>query len=761
MHMKATSAWGHGWQRMVILLLRGQALLLAGLLIAGWGARAEEPEKSAVAEDSSASEEKKSEAEQEKPDATEQMEETQAEEPEAKEPEAEEEKKLSPEEIFEGGTETYTSWLELSGGGFFIDGSKRQFQQRHRTEQKAFGGIEDFHYQGDLGKGFALTLDGRSIFDNEDYKLSLDLAKENLGFLRFKYESFRTWYNGDGGWYSPGDVWYQLRESSDALALDRGEFSAEMGLTLKNLPALTFKYTHRYRDGEKSSTIWGPSHPTGTSLTRGLSPSFYDIDEESHIFELDAKHQIKATALGLGLRYETTDVDNARKMTFWPQPDPSPQRRVTDREDVSYDLFNVHTFSETWIKKNLFFSTGFSFSDLDNDFTGSRIYGDEFDVVFVPNPANSTGYTNLVGNSRKQEYVANLNLMAIPLAHFTIVPSVRIQREDWDAESRGFQTGVNPSGGFAGNTDGDRLDVRERLDLRYTGVTNWVFFARGEWTQGEGNAEERGGIGPTAPIARETEDTRFFQKYSAGAKWYATRSFSIDAGGYYKLNAYDYDHSLDSTPNAGANRYPAYLVMQDFETYDGNVRITLRPLKNLTLVSRYEYQLSTINTKPDSASGLGQVESSEMTSHIIAQNVSWTPWSRLYLQAGFNYVLSETETPASGFIPEDLAAAPILEAQNNYWTLNFSSGLVLDDKTDLNVGYSYYRADNFKDNASVGVPYGAGAEEHGVTATLTRRLTQNLRLTLKYGYFDYQDETSGGHNNYQAHYVSSSLQYRF
>lgn len=746
---------------MVILLLRGQALLLAGLLIAGWDVRAEEPEKSAVAEDSSASEEKKSEAEQEKPDATEQMEETQAEEPEAKEPEAEEEKKLSPEEIFEGGTETYTSWLELSGGGFFIDGSKRQFQQRHRTEQKAFGGIEDFHYQGDLGKGFALTLDGRSIFDNEDYKLSLDLAKENLGFLRFKYESFRTWYNGDGGWYSPGDVWYQLRESSDALALDRGEFSAEMGLTLKNLPTLTFKYTHRYRDGEKSSTIWGSSHPTGTSLTRGLSPSFYDIDEESHIFELDAKHQIKATALGLGLRYETTDVDNARKMTFWPQPDPTPQRRVTDREDASYDLFNVHTFSETWIKKNLFFSTGFSFSDLDNDFTGSRIYGDEFDVVFVPNPANSTGYTNLVGNSRKQEYVANLNLMAIPLAHFTIVPSVRIQREDWDAESRGFQTGVNPSGGFAGNTDGDRLDVRERLDLRYTGVTNWVFFARGEWTQGEGNAEERGGIGPTAPIARETEDTRFFQKYSAGAKWYATRSFSIDAGGYYKLNAYDYDHSLDSTPNAGANRYPAYLVMQDFETYDGNVRVTLRPLKNLTLVSRYEYQLSTINTKPDSASGLGQVESSEMTSHIIAQNVSWTPWSRLYLQAGFNYVLSETETPASGFIPEDLAAAPILEAQNNYWTLNFSSGLVLDDKTDLNVGYSYYRADNFKDNASVGVPYGAGAEEHGVTATLTRRLTQNLRLTLKYGYFDYQDETSGGHNNYQAHYVSSSLQYRF
>jgi hypothetical protein len=259
----------------------------------------------------------------------------------------------------------------------------------------------------------------------------------------------------------------------------------------------------------------------------------------------------------------------------------------------------------------------------------------------------------------------------------------------------------------------------------------------------------------TAPIARETDDRRFFQKYSAGVKWYASRRFSVDVGGYYKLNNYEYDHRLDNTPNTGGNRYPAYLTMQDFETYDGNVRLTLRPLQKLTLVSRYEYQLSTIRTQPDSVSGLREVESSEMTSHIFGQNVSWSPWSRLYLQAGFNYVVSETRTPASK------VTQAILDAQNNYWTLNLSSGLVLDDQTDLNVGYSYYRADNYRDNSDVGVPYGAGAEEHGVSATLTRRLTPNLRVSLRYGFFHYKDETSGGNNDYQAHLVASSLQYRF
>ena len=43
--------------------------------------------------------------------------------------------------------------------------------------------------------------------------------------------------------------------------------------------------------------------------------------------------------------------------------------------------------------------------------------------------------------------------------------------------------------------------------------------------------------------------------------------------------------------------------MQNFETYDGNTRLTLRPLQNVTLVTRYEYQWSTIHTTPDPISG--------------------------------------------------------------------------------------------------------------------------------------------------------------
>lgn len=665
--------------------------------------------------------------------------------------------------IFEGPEDAGKNWVEFGAGGFFTSGNQSQAEQNHRHADGVFGGISDLHYEKEIAKATTFSLDGRGIVDEHDYSFGLKLKKEETYYFKLGFENFRTWSNGDGGYYPATGRYYPL--AGDALALDRGMFTLEGGLTLKNWPGLRFKYSHLYRDGEKGSTLWGQSHPVPNTVA-GVVPTIQSIDESRHIFEVDLTHRIKTVDFGVGAVYEFGDLKNQRAISQFPGELPvlgvAQDRKITNREGTDYDLFNAHAFAETWLKKNLFFSAGYLFSDLQNDTAGSRVWGDDFSFVFVPDPGNGQGYTNLLSNARKQDQVANVNLMAKLGNHWTLTPSLRVQRQDWDANSFADSTyGVTSFGSTFSAADADAIDVRERLDLRYTGLTNFVFSAQGEWTEGQGNTTENGGIfnaatTPGTPIQRETEETRWFQKYGLNAKWYATRRISVDVGGYYKLHSYDYDHLVDSTlNNSVANRYPAYLTMQDFTTQDGNVRVTWRPRGNLTLVGRYEYQLSTVDTTPDPVSGLSQAESSRMTSHIVALNASWAPVARLYLQGGVNYVDSGLKTPAADY------TAAVLEAQNNYWAFNLNAGFVLDDKTDLNLGYTYYLADNYTDNTPVGVPYGSGAEEHGVSAMLVRRITKNVRASLRYSYYHYTDDSAGGWRDYDAHGVYTGLQYRF
>jgi len=184
-------------------------------------------------------------------------------------------------------------------------------------------------------------------------------------------------------------------------------------------------------------------------------------------------------------------------------------------------------------------SSGYSYSDLDNTFSGSRVYGSDFDVGYVPAPQNGLGYFGLNGGSRLDEYVVDLTLMYKPMPTLSITLSLRFKQENTDANASGFETlGANAPTPFDGSSDGSLLEVRERLDLVYTRITNCVFYARGEWTEGSGQLTENGGLGAvngigTPPIARQTDDTRWFQKYSAGVRWYPTRRVVLDVGGYY------------------------------------------------------------------------------------------------------------------------------------------------------------------------------------------------------------------------------------
>jgi len=211
------------------------------------------------------------------------------------------------------------------------------------------------------------------------------------------------------------------------------------------------------------------------------------------------------------------------------------------------------------------------------------------------------------------------------------------------------------------------------------------------------------------------------------------------------------------------------LVNQDWNVDDFNIRMTFRPklpasMGTLALVTRYDFVHTSIESQWEifpQEDLLAELQSGETRKHVISESLTWNPLPRFFLQANFSYVLNQTDTPANDINLEPQTSPTVVNFRNDYWTVTSGIGYVIDDKTDFYADYYVYCANDYFKNPAVAMPYGMGATENAVSATVTRKLSKNTRLLLKYGYFNYRDVTSGGNNNYRAHSLFSTLQIRF
>jgi hypothetical protein len=699
---------------------------------------------------------------------------------------------------------TAKNWIELGIGGANITGDEAQFKQEHRWSGDIFGGIQDLHFEQSVGKG-TLTIDGHAIFDNHDYDVKVDLSIPNVGYIRVGYTEFRSWYDGNGGYFPGNGLWFPPTHPEDAL--DRGEAWIELGLRLPKWPEITLHYSHLFRDGRKDSTIWGDSTLTGLAVNpaRKIAPAFRDIDETRDIFSAEIVKNFGKTDLGLGMRYEHSEMNDRLQLerAAGQLPPlvaaPGAQRFITQRDQNDLDAFNGHVTTETHFSDTLWFTTAYSYSTLTSDIAGTRIIGSDYNSLYgdpiLTLQSNDHGILNLSGMSEAHEHVGNVNLMWLPVKNLTALAAFRYTHEEKDSSASFLDTNTtanvapftatNPRGGFhlitnpiprAGDSSDEFDNVAETFELRYTGIDHWVFYARGDWEEEWGDVHEHevAGIQDEGMLNKDTE--MFSQKYTAGVNWYPLAELNF-AGQYYHKSI-DYDNAFKSelavppTPSAERNQR---LIHQELDTDHFNIRMTWRPnlgpkLGTIAFVTRYDYVRGTIDGRwaiSPTATGaapantfLDEVRSAIITNHVFTESVTWNPCARLYLQGNFSWVRNETDTPADiEFVGNTMPT--VVDAKNDYWTAGGSIGFVLDDKTDLRAEYSYYRADNYEGNWIVGQPYLAGATQHTVGASLSREITKNVRLKLQYGYFHYRDETSGGHNDYEAHAVFSSLLFRF
>lgn len=714
--------------------------------------------------------------------------------------------------------EDFKNWITLGIGGLITSGDTAQFNQEHRISGDIYGGIEDMHWEHSVfGKG-TLAIDGHAIWDNNDYDLKLDLTVPDVGYLRGGWSEFRNWYDGNGGAFHHNDGFFD--PVFPEMHIDRQDGWVELGLRLPNLPEITVRYDHMVRNGMKDSTIWGNTIFTGmaplpgatTPPTRNFVPSFRGIDETRDIISAEILKSFDKFDVILGMRYEHDDNDNqlyvernAGQIPPAVQP-PGAQRFVTQNEINKVDLYEGHGIVIARPTDTFWITAGYSYTSLGSDVGGSRIIGTHYNASFgetVPTlQSNDHEFLNLAGTSQVDESIFNANAFWMPFKDLSAILGFRYTNTNNQSDTTFIDSNRRalPLTPRSADTAADLNNLAERFELRYTGIKNWLFYAEAEWEEEYGQIHEHEVVGVNGPgnpprsladAGSMNKDTSLLeQKYTVGANWYATDRLSLSGQYYHKIAEFNNNFNTELIspgtvpPVNGAERNQR-LIDQDWHTDDVNLRLTFNPhlpekFGTLSFVSRYDFMQTTIWGKwaisPEGAGTgltntyLDEMQTGKITSNSITESLTYSPLARLYLQATVSYVLNQTDTPANGFNLIEVggnATTPryssptVVNFRNDYWTATGSAGYALDDKTNLTADYIFYRATDYRNNDKVALPYGAGALEQTVSASISRQLNKHMNLMLRYSYFFYYDQTSGDHNSYEAHSIYSSLQYKF
>ena len=680
------------------------------------------------------------------------------------------------------------NYLDLSVGYITQSGDRPGFQKDQQFNKAGFGGIEALYLTKDLNDTTTMVLKGRALAGNSDYLLDLAITKNEVGYLKFGYKSFRTWYDGSGQFYPPNLLLVQLYDEN--LHLDRGNLWFEAGYVPADKLNFVFRYDLLTRKGKKDTLFLGDSALAVSPVTvanRGVLPAFRTLDEKRHVLKATLSKKSEKVAWQIASTLDTAELDNSynvRRRFNEPASSStrnvSPDRVFTLKDGTETDLFAIRGTISTQINEKLAVNTAVSRTTIDTTLSGSRIVGNGpggydpvFDATFTNRQSRDEGYLHLTGETQTKQTVATINAFYRPTEVWSIVPAFRFEKRTTLAESDFEETNNPPSSSNpTARLIQEEIAVHSRnawklnaqsIDARYTGFKNWSLNFKVEFEQNTGDISEKQIVEPgilnTIRIERVGDFAIDSQKYSATANWYPKAGTTIAVQYYFKARQSDFGASLDNiavnTPTSG-NRYPAFITDLDWETNDLNVRLSWKAARNLRLVTRYDYQHTNVRVQE---AGLSFDEASDRVSHIWAQTATWNPLPRWYLQGNVNVTFETQRTPASTLTGN--AASLVSNSDSNFTNLSVSSGYALDERTDVFVDYNYYKADNYIDTSARSLAYGTKATKHNTSVTWNRKLDRRTSVTLKYAYAKNDDVPSGGFANYEAHMLYGKVQYRF
>ena len=629
---------------------------------------------------------------------------------------------------------------------FSVSGNRQKFRELEGVREGASGGIDHFSVIEQINPTDKLSLEGRAIVPSQDFALKLALQRDDVGFVHVGMEQWRKYYATDGG-FNPTVNPAAFNIERD-LHVDQGRAWADFGLTLPRWPEIILGYEYRYRVGTESTLDWGYANG------KNIYPATQSVNERTHIAKLTVTKSFGDWQLENYARVELYGEKNSGAESAIILGGQVPDETINTRDRYQHVLGTDTLTIERQIRDWWFLNGGFYYS---------RLSGNDFFHQATVIPAfhfNHVLSSQEVTLSRESEIFSLANLFS-PLNCLTF--SLGTQSE-WTRE-RGFGESI-PNFDLAGtvplNSGLDEFKASQTANFRFTKIPFSVIFGDARFSEDYYTVTQGGEV---QTFKRETAAENLRRNLKTGFTTSPWRWMDLTAQVENSGSDTDYRQLKDLFNGAIAptNGYPGFILNRRIHGDTFETKLVLRPVTWFNTTLSYQLASTDYSSKTDPAfdpvlarivSNGGYISDGHYDSQTYGISATLTPRRRFYLTTAFTYSHSRATTAAN----HDPSVAPY---QGNIFTVYSAATIALNEKTGLQLAYTFSHADYAQANFSDGVPAGLNYSRNAVIAGLTRAFSRRLEGAVRYEFSQYQEPGHGNGNDFTAHGIFATVNYRW
>ncbi len=683
----------------------------------------------------------------------------------------------------------FESYIKISGQAPIITGDSAAFANRTGTPTSGAAGIEDLYYTKDVTKDTTLVINGRALGGTDDYLASFNFTKSNVGSVEAGYKTFRTFYDGVGGFFPLADK-FQLM-SPEQLHVDRGTFWLTATLALPDRPVFKLSFRDETRNGQKDSTEWaaiinpnavivngalvGTAVPANTPF---VAPNLLNIDEHHQILEGSMVANFGKTTETFKVTGDWADNQDGRSYVKYPGSTVIVDPTVTvldDQEFYKSTSFKLLNQTVTKFNEVVALDVGLTYQHATTTLGGNWVtpaYSTTLKTVYSAVTAGS-----IFGGTKLDDYVGNIFLRLTPGKNWSADLGFRDEYNDTTSKG-GFVTtslaAAATSTASSNFTVANDLTYSHYIDhvatpevtVQYQGFNQVSLYATFDDRINRGTqhwvnpyaASTTAGITGVVTTAGAPIGSVFYQDANqdnedakVGAIWNASKEFTFRAEVFRK------DHQnrfIGANDYIGTGSYGA-LYATGYTFTGVKLTVAYRPIPELAFTTRYQPQSGNMSVLANAVTGGSgnEATSGRAKTQLISETVDWNPTTRVYVQGNvnLNYNYIQTAYPAVVVSTTTNIPTPIQNSNNNYVTASALFGFVLDPRTDAQLQGFWTKADNYNPQiAAGGQPYGASFDERSVVAGVKYKFSDRVLGEAKGGYLQRTDATTGNFTNYRG-----------